>query len=229
MVSFSNRQHVTSVREHSCSFIVVADEVSVGCVERSATHQRSDYNPGMGRYRRNRIGKTFFFTTVTDGRQPILTTDLGRCVLRHSISAVRHDLPFRIVAIVLLPDHLHAIWEMPSSDTDYSKRWRLIKTEFTKQWRKLGGATMPRSSSRLTRGERGVWQRRFFEHTCRDEADLKRCIDISTLIRSSMAWCIVFAIGPGRRSTDSSPKESIRSIGEMRMIGTAMSSISLSD
>jgi putative transposase len=131
----------------------------------------------MSRYRRNRIGRTYFFTVVTDRRQPILTTDLGRHALRKSFIEVRHELPFDIVAIELLPDHLHTIWDFPPGETDYSTRWKHIKTKFTKIWRRQDGAMMPRSESRLKRRELGVWQRRFFEHTCRDECDLKRCVD----------------------------------------------------
>ena len=131
----------------------------------------------MSNYRRNRHGQTYFFTVVTDHRRPILTTELGRSALRKAIRETRQETPFNILAIVLLPDHLHTIWEMPHGDTDYSTRWKTIKTRFTKIWRKRGGSTNPRSQSRQIRGEHGVWQRRFFEHTCRDEEDLNRCID----------------------------------------------------
>ena len=131
----------------------------------------------MSRYRRNRFGQTFFFTVVTDQRQPILTTDLGRQTLREAIIEVRQDLAFKTVAIVLLPDHIHTIWELPQGDTDYSTRWQLIKTAFTKKWKRQGGALVPLSASRKKRGEQGVWQRRFFEHTCQDDFDLKRCTD----------------------------------------------------
>jgi putative transposase len=128
----------------------------------------------MSRYRRNHIGRVFFFTVVTDRRRPILTSDLGRRALREAIAETRRSLPFEVTAIVLLPDHLHVIWELPRCDADYSTRWRLIKTHFTKTWRRHGGSLTHRSESRRKRGEHGVWQRRFFEHTCRDESDLKR-------------------------------------------------------
>ena len=131
----------------------------------------------MSIYRRNREGQIYFFTVVTDQRQPILTTELGRRSLRTAITTVMETSPFRIVAIVLLPDHLHTIWELPRGDSDYSTRWKKIKSTFTKQWRRLGGSTTPLSRSRVKRGEHGVWQRRFFEHTCRDDEDLKRCVD----------------------------------------------------
>jgi putative transposase len=76
-----------------------------------------------------------------------------------------------------LPDHLHAVWSLPEGDSDYSTRWQLIKRRFTRQYLKAGGAPAVASASRLAKRERSVWQRRFFEHTVRDEADLKRCVD----------------------------------------------------
>jgi putative transposase len=73
----------------------------------------------MRRYIRSRIGRVFCFTVVTHGRRPILTTDLGRAALRAAIRTVRAEHPFRITAVVLLPDHLHAVWELPAGDADY--------------------------------------------------------------------------------------------------------------
>ena len=131
----------------------------------------------MSNYRRSREGQVFFFTVVTDQRCPILTTDVGRACLRESINEVRTELPFDMIAFVLLPDNLHTVWELPRGDQDYSTRWRMIKTRFTKKWRNQGGTSTQRSTSRIKRGEQGIWQRRFFEHTCRDEEDLKRCLD----------------------------------------------------
>ena len=131
----------------------------------------------MSKYRRSREGGVYFFTLVTHRRARILTTDLARRCLREAIAAVRTELPFEITAFVLLPDHLHAVWTLPHGDADYSTRWQRIKSEFTKAWLEGGGAVQRVSASRKMKGERGVWQRRFFEHTCRDEADLKRCVD----------------------------------------------------
>lgn len=134
-------------------------------------------NDEMSNYRRSREGRMYFFTVVTHERRPILTTDLGRKVLRESILEVMANRPFTLTAIVLLPDHLHAIWEMPRGDNDYSTRWRRIKSLFTRQWLANGGSSGAINASRSTRDEQGIWQRRFFEHTCRDEEDLKRCLD----------------------------------------------------
>lgn len=131
----------------------------------------------MSSYRRSRVGQVFFFTVVTNRRAPILTMEAGRNCLREAIQEVRHQSPFRNVACVLLPDHLHAVWELPRGDTDYSTRWKQIKAAFTKKWLRSGGCEQWKSASRESKGERGVWQKRFFEHTCRDESDLKRCVD----------------------------------------------------
>ena len=90
---------------------------------------------------------------------------------------VRDEARFHITAVVLLPDHLHTIWELPPGAPDFSTRWQKIKTQLTRQWCQQGGATTVRSESCQKRGEQGVWQRRFFEHTCGDEKDLKRCLD----------------------------------------------------
>jgi putative transposase len=131
----------------------------------------------MRRYLRSRAGQVFFFTVVTHDRRKILTTDLATATLRAAIRAVRTDHPFRITAIVLLPDHIHAVWELPPGDTDYSARWRLIKAAFTRHWLEAGGEEGAVGASRKRREERAVWQRRFYEHTCRDDEDLKRCVD----------------------------------------------------
>jgi len=81
---------------------------------------------------------------------------------------IRH--PFQTNAIVILPNHLHAIWTLPPDDTDFSMRWRRIKSLFSKSI----PAKEPRSGTRVKRGERGIWQRRFWEHAIRDETDYER-------------------------------------------------------
>jgi putative transposase len=131
----------------------------------------------MRRYLRSRVGRVYFFTVVTYERRRILTTGLGRRAFRDAIQSVRAQHPFRITAIVLLPDHVHAVWELPPGDTDYSSRWRLIKTAFTRRYLDGGGDEGEVSEGRARKAERAVWQRRYYEHTCRDDADLKRCID----------------------------------------------------
>jgi len=131
----------------------------------------------MRRYIRSRIGQVFFFTVVTHERRKILTTDRGKSALRTAIRTVRAEHPFRITAMVLLPDHLHAVWVLPPGDSDYSSRWRLLKACFTRLWTGSGGDEGLVAPSRRRSGERGIWQRRFYEHACRDHDDLKRCID----------------------------------------------------
>jgi putative transposase len=117
-------------------------------------------------------GGTFFFTVVTAGRRPILTTDLGRQLLRDVMNQCRSTMPFTIDAFVLLPDHLHAIWTLPEGDSDYSTRWAIIKKEFSKAWIAAGGATQPVSESKRRSRRVGVWQKRFWEHLVRrDEFD----------------------------------------------------------
>jgi putative transposase len=65
----------------------------------------------MPNYRRNFIpGGTYFFTVVTHERMPILTTDIGRSCLREAMSEEKKKRPFELLASVLLPDHIHAIW-----------------------------------------------------------------------------------------------------------------------
>lgn len=131
----------------------------------------------MSRYRRSFEGDTFFFTVVTHERRKILCTALGRATLREAFRRTRADHPFDVAAIVLLPDHLHTVWQLPCDDLDYSLRWRHIKARFTLAWTKAGAAVGEISASRESKGEHGVWQRRFFEHTVRDERDLRRCVD----------------------------------------------------
>jgi putative transposase len=135
--------------------------------------RKIDYAAGMTRYRRNFLsGGSFFFTiNLADRRLQLLTEhiDLLRAAFRYTRS--RHS--FALDAIVVLPEHLHAIWTLPDGDADFAVRWRLIKSTFS---RKLPGGERI-SASRAERGERGIWQRRYWEHTLRDEDDLARHMD----------------------------------------------------
>ena len=132
----------------------------------------------MPNYRRNFVpGGTYFFTCVTYQRRPILTTDIGRRCLREAIQKVQGDHPFELFAIVLLPDHWHTVWVLPPGDDRYPLRWMRIKEEFTERWLEAGGTELPQSESREKHRQRGVWQKRYWEHTVRDEDDLKRCVD----------------------------------------------------
>ncbi|MFO0851107.1 MAG: transposase [Gemmataceae bacterium] len=132
----------------------------------------------MPRYRRAFVpGGTYFFTAVTHQRRPILLGDSGRRCLRAALAAVRQRFPFGCEAIVLLPDHLHTIWTLPPGDDRYDLRWQRFKRLFTDAYLSAGGVEGDRTASRVRRQERGVWQRRFWEHTVRDEDDFKRCLD----------------------------------------------------
>ena len=132
----------------------------------------------MADYRRWYVpGGTFFFTVVSCARRPILCDEEARPCLREAIETIRQDRPVQLVAMVLLPDHVHTVWTLPEGDTEYPIRWKRIKEEFTREYLARGGAEVPRSLSRMRQGERGVWQRRYWEHTVRDESDLKRCVD----------------------------------------------------
>ncbi len=131
----------------------------------------------MPEYRRVRIpGGTYFFTVVTHERRPILCSPQSRAALRQAIVDTRRDRPFVSIAWVLLPDHLHTIWQLPEDDADYPTRWRLIKARFS---RLIGPTLLPVEivASRDKRAERYVWQRRYWEHVIRNEDDLRRHVD----------------------------------------------------
>ncbi|MFO0808964.1 MAG: transposase [Gemmataceae bacterium] len=132
----------------------------------------------MPNYRRNYVpGGTYFFTVVAHERRPIFASRSARTLLRQAIQAVRVKRPFEIVGFALLPDHLHTVWTLPPGDDKYSGRWSQIKGEFSGNYVVQVGPEGTRSASRERHRERAVWQRRFWEHTCGDADDLKRCLD----------------------------------------------------
>ncbi len=132
----------------------------------------------MPDYRRNYVpGGTYFFTVVTAGRRPVFASATAVALLRDAVRGQQRIRPFRIMAAVVLPDHLHMIWVLPAGDSDYSIRWSAIKAAFTKAWLESGGIEGPITSSNRRDGRRGVWQSRFIEHTCRDPRDLNHHID----------------------------------------------------
>jgi putative transposase len=124
-------------------------------------------------YRRNfAAGGCFFFTVnLAERRLRLLTEHIAS--LRAAFRATRTRHPFATDAIVVLPDHLHTIWTLPEGDGDFAVRWNLIKGGFTRG--------LPRveriSASRLRKRERGIWQRRYWEHTLRDDDDFARHVD----------------------------------------------------
>ena len=127
----------------------------------------------MPNYRRYHIpGGCYFFTVnLLDRNQSLLITHID--LLRESVKVVKQKQPFHIDAWVVLPDHLHCIWTLPPDDSDFSKRWKAIKTHFSKHI----PASEVRSKIRIKRNERGIWQRRFWEHAIRDDADYAAHID----------------------------------------------------
>ena len=132
----------------------------------------------MPEYRRPRItGGTYFFTVVTFDRLPIFTHAETRKILRLAWKNVCERMPFTMDAVCLLPDHLHCIWTLPEDDSNYSVRWKEIKRRFTRAYLSEIGPGRARSDSRRKRGEAAIWQRRFWEHMIRDEADLNQHVD----------------------------------------------------
>jgi putative transposase len=121
--------------------------------------------------------------------------------------------PFSIDAWVVLPEHLHAVWTLPAGDSDFLMRWGLIKRGFSSRIEK-GEA---RSASRIAKAERGIWQRRFWEHTIRDAADFRRHVDYIHFNRSSMAWWITPRIGRSHRFGGRWRVGNIRRIGMVRV------------
>jgi putative transposase len=132
----------------------------------------------MTNYRRSKFhGGYYFFTVVTYKRRCFLVDDISRACLRSTWQGVRRNRPFEVVAICLLPDHLHCVWRLPEGDNDFSQRWMLIKKGFTRLYLEAGGHESEQSLSREKKRERGIWQRRFWEHRIRDEEDLQKHID----------------------------------------------------
>jgi putative transposase len=126
----------------------------------------------MSQYRRAKaLGNVFFFTVVLADRSSLLLADqIDR--LRRVYRSVQNGRPFETTAICILPDHIHAVWVLPHDDADFSTRWSLIKSGFS---RRLDA--QKRSASKISKREKGIWQRRYWEHAIRDDADLERHVD----------------------------------------------------
>ncbi len=123
-------------------------------------------------YRRNfQPGGTFFFTLVTAQRHRLFDDGAAVNLLQQVVREVKAESPFTIDAWVILPDHLHMIWTLPSADADFSPRWSKIKSQFTRRWLASGGREEPVSVGKRRDDRRGVWQPKFIEHTIRDEDD----------------------------------------------------------
>ena len=121
----------------------------------------------MTNYRRIHFkGGSYFFTVALERRGSSLLVDFVDD-LRAAYAATWQSHPWRCDAFVVMPDHLHAVWTLPEGDADYSTRWRLIKARFSR----AVGLYGQRSRSKREKRERGIWQRRFWEHTIRDQDD----------------------------------------------------------
>ena len=127
----------------------------------------------MTNYRRSIVqGGSYFFTVnLADRSLGLLTEHID--ALHEAFQYTCSRYPFTIEAIVVLPDHLHAIWSLPDGDANFAVRWRLIKASFSRGL----PAYEPVSPSRVRKAERGIWQRRYWEHAIRDEADFTRHVD----------------------------------------------------
>ncbi len=123
------------------------EERSEGCRERI-------------RYRRaDAAGGTYFFTVnLAERSSDKLVRHMEE--LRAVMKNVKETHPFAIVAMVVLPEHPHAVWRLPPGDADYPLRWSLIKARFSRQWVKDERIRKSRQAKR----ERGIWQRRYWEH-----------------------------------------------------------------
>ncbi len=118
-------------------------------------------------------GGTYFFTLVTANRAGLFWQERARRLLGEAMREARTRAPFTTVAIVLLPDHVHAIWTVPAGDADYPARWQAVKARFTSAWLASGGTEQKVTGGYQRQRRRGVWQPRFIEHTIRDEDDLR--------------------------------------------------------
>jgi len=115
-------------------------------------------------------GGTYFFTVTTQHRQPLLIEHIDR--LRAAFRQGIERYPFIIDGIVILPDHIHTLWHLPDGDDNFSIRWMVIKRKFS-----AGLATGIVNRSKQAKREKGIWQRRFWEHYIRNEADWCRHLD----------------------------------------------------
>jgi putative transposase len=127
----------------------------------------------MSRYRRALIpcGVFFFTVALADRSSDLLVRHVER--LRRIYKITEERQPFETIAICILPDHLHALWALPQDDTNFPLRWSLIKSGFSRGL----AAEVPRTPSKLAKRERGIWQRRYWEHAIRNDADLDRHVD----------------------------------------------------
>ncbi len=118
-------------------------------------------------------GTTCFFTVNLAGRRDNRLLVERIDLLREAFRYVKRRKPLKMEAVVVMPDHLHCIWTLPTEDADFSVRWSLLKSRFSR--------TLPTgeriSQSRVNRRERGIWQRRFWAHWLTSEDDFNAHFD----------------------------------------------------
>ena len=132
----------------------------------------------MPNYRRVYIdGSTVFITLVTYQRIPFLIQPEAREILRCAWKCVAKSHPFNLDAVCLLPDHIHMMITLPEYDADYSLRMREIKRLFSVRYLSLMGGFSRQNESQKSKHEAALWQRRFWEHTIRDEKDYQNHFD----------------------------------------------------
>jgi putative transposase len=124
----------------------------------------------MPRYVRAKGGVFFFTVVLAERPSNLLLDEIDR--IRKIYRMVQQNHPFETIAVCVLPDHIHALWELPEGDADFSTRWSLIKSGFSR-----GLDPQLRSASKIVKREKGIWQRRHWEHVIRDDTDFQRHID----------------------------------------------------
>jgi putative transposase len=118
-------------------------------------------------------GGTYFFTVNCLQRKDNDCLVRNISLLREVIAKVKQSHPFKIHAWVVLPEHMHCVMELPEGDADFTKRWMLIKMLFSRGIPK----NERRSKTRVGRRERGIWQRRYWEHLIKSEKDYQAHMD----------------------------------------------------
>lgn len=122
----------------------------------------------MSEYKRiYQSGRYYFFTLVTHLRCPLFACTENVARFKTAMNKVKINYPFTLNAIVVLPDHIHCLWRLPENDCDFSTRWRLIKRYFSL------AIEVPVNH----RGEKAIWQKRFWEHVIRDGEDWRAHMD----------------------------------------------------
>ena len=122
-------------------------------------------------------GGTHFFTVVTHHRRRLFHDVAARRMLRNAVRRIRAEEPWKIPAMIVLPDHMHMIWTLPEGDSDYSRRIGRVKKAFTEAFLDSGGRPGSLTLGEQRKRYRGVWQPRFWEHTIRDARHFKMHLD----------------------------------------------------